>query len=326
MLVSRTIRTAILLFLLPVFAFAQHDMSQMPGMKMAAGRIEVTNDAASHTLTVRLGPWNLPAHTDHMHAEQLAPQMLVIPFDGWITAYHPALEDPNGERIPGRLVHHVAFWNTARSDFLCPKKEEHIFGAGGEMNDWPVLPGVGYRVHPGDRVRITTMFHNPTDTSYDQVFLKVGIEYQPAVSGQDLKSVYPAWFDVKECGNSDFDIPPSGLMLSGRFKLGYSGRLLGVGGHLHDYGKQLVLTQQGTLQPIATLKSNLDEQGHIVSMPIVPFLPDGIPLAKGTVLDVTATYGKPQEANAQGMGIVVGYFLPDTDQQMAGLARKPAQH
>ena len=66
--------------------------------------------------------------------------------------------DGAGQPEPGRLLHHVAFYNTARPDFLCPNKQEHIFGAGGEMNDWPALPGVGYRVRKGDRIRISTMF------------------------------------------------------------------------------------------------------------------------------------------------------------------------
>jgi hypothetical protein len=201
-------------------------------------------------------------------------------------------------------------------------KEEHIFGAGGEMNDWPALPGVGYRVHKGDRIRITTMFHNPTASSYPEVYLKVRMQYVPAETGNELKSVYPAWFDVKECGNSDFDIPADGLTLSGRFQLAYSGRLLGVGGHLHDYGTQLVLQQPGAAEPIAMLKAQLDAQGHLLSIPVMPFLPDGIPLAKGSPIQVTAAYESPKEANAQGMGIVVGYFLPDSDQEMAGLARK----
>ena len=319
-MIRPAVPAAILLFSLSLFA--QHDMSKMPGMKMSPGHIEVKDDAAAHTLTVRMGPWKLPAHTDHMRAMQLTPQMLTIPFDGWITAYHPALEDASGAKLPGRLVHHVAFWNTARSDFLCPAKEEHIFGAGGEMNEWPSLPGIGYRVYKGDRIRITTMFHNPTDTSYDAVYLKVAMEYHPVAAGKPLLSVYPAWFDVKECGDSDFAIPADGGTLRGQFKLDYAGRLLGVGGHLHDYGEQLVLKKDGAAEPIATLNAKLDEQGRILSMPIQPFLPNGVLLSKGEIVDVSATYEAPKEADAHGMGIVVGYFLPDADQAMAALARK----
>ncbi len=311
------------LFLLSVFAFAQHDHMHMTN----SAALKVDDDSAAHVLTVTLGPVNLPANTTHDRVAQPMPLLLEIPFDGWITAYHPSLVSADGKQVPGRLLHHVAFWNTNRADFLCPNKDEHIFGAGGEMNDWPTLPGFGYRVRKGDRIRITTMFHNPTSTPYPQTFLRVKMEYAPAGSG--LKSVYPAWFDVKQCGDSDFPLNANGTVHTGTFTLKYPGRLLGVGGHMHDYGTQLMLS---VLKPsvapnqqpdvIASLVSKLDQEGHIVSIPIVTFYEGGgYPLVKGERLDVTGTYGKPRVPNADGMAIVVGYFLPDNDADMASLAR-----
>lgn len=312
------------LFLLPVLAFAQHDHMHMS----SSAALKVDDDPAAHVLTVELGPLNLPAHTAHDKAEQMPPRTFDVPFDGWITAYHPALVTPAGQPIPGRLLHHVAFWNTNRADFLCPNKDEHIFGAGGEMNDWPALPGFGYRVHKGDRIRITTMFHNPTATDYPQTVLRVKMEYAPAAAG--LKSVYPAWFDAKECGESDFPLNANGTVQTGTFHLNYSGRLLGVGGHMHDYGQQLMLSvlkpsAAPNQQPdaIASLLSKLDNEGHIVSMPVVMFVQGGgYPLVKGESVEVVGTYGRPRIPNADGMAIVVGYFLPDNDADMAALVRK----
>ena len=307
-----------IVFAFSALAFAQHDHMHMA----SSGTLKVKDDSSAHVLTVTLGPLNLPANTPHDKAEQMPPRTLEIPFDGWITAYHPSLVTPGGQPIPGRLLHHVAFWNTNRADFLCPNKDEHIFGAGGEMNDWPPLPGFGYRVHKGDRIRITTMFHNPTATSYPDTMLQVKIEY--ALADAALKSVYPAWFDVKECGESDFPLQAGGTHLTGELTLNFSGRLLGVGGHMHDYGERLVLNDAAARQAIASLQSALDGQGHIRSMPIMMFVDrGGYALSKGAKLQVTADYGKPRVPNADGMGIVVGYFLPDNDADMATLARKP---
>jgi hypothetical protein len=67
------------------------------------------------------------------------------------------LVDANGNEVPGRVLHHTAFWNENRADFLCPNKEEHIFGAGDEMTNWIQVPGYGYRVQKGDKIRIETM-------------------------------------------------------------------------------------------------------------------------------------------------------------------------
>ncbi|HXE91363.1 MAG TPA: energy transducer TonB [Terriglobales bacterium] len=251
---------------------------------------------------------------------QPAPQFLEIPFDGWITAYHPQLVDAQGNRLPSRMLHHVAFWNTGRSDFLCPNKEEHIFGAGGEMNDWPALPGVGYRVLKGDRIRITSMFHNPTETSYPEVYLQVVMEYVQK-KDRELKSVYPAWFDAGECGNSGYDLPAGASTKTGEFRLNYTGTLLGVGGHLHDDGRRLVLENTSRKETVATLGAKLNAEGHILEMPIAKF-EQGYALNKGEVLKVTASYENPGPASPQGaMGIVVGYFVPKDDVEMTELYR-----
>jgi hypothetical protein len=299
--------------------------------KMKKAILRVTDNAAAQIMTLRVGAVNLPAHTDHMAATQLADVYWTVPFDGWLTAYHPRLVDAQGQAVPGRLLHHVAFWNASRSDFLCPNKEEHIFGAGGEMNDWPALPGFGYRVRQGDRMRVNTMFHNPTVTSYPQVWLEVKMEYQQATAagttaqpGAALKSVYPTWFDVQTCGNSGYDLAPGVNVTQGNFTLKHSGILLGVGGHLHDFGVQLELANESRQEGVAVLRSVLNDKGEIQSMPIVTFAErGGYPLRAGEKLTVTAHYdnqtGKPLPDGA--MGIVVGYFLPADDSQMSAYAR-----
>lgn len=316
-------RSRVLALLLTVFlpALAQHDHGAMHHQVAAQAKLEVRDDAARRSLTMRLGPVNLPAKSDHFAVAQPAPQFLEIPFDGWITAYHPQLVDAQGNALPSRMLHHVAFWNTGRSDFLCPNKEEHIFGAGGEMNDWPALPGVGYRALKGDRIRITSMFHNPTETSYPEAYLQVVMEYVQE-KDRELKSVYPAWFDAGECGNSGYDLPAAASSKTGEFRLNYTGTLLGVGGHLHDHGRRLVLENTSRKETVATLDAKLNPEGHILEMPIARF-GQGYALKKGEVMKVTASYENPGPALPQGaMGIVVGYFLPENDASLADLARR----
>ena len=325
--------------LVPGLARAQHEHHGMMH-KLAAGvRLEVANDAAAHVLTLRLGPLDLPAHSDHMSLPQPPDLFWAVPFDGWLVAYHPLLVGDAGHPEPGRLLHHVAFWNTRRSDFLCLNKQEHIFGAGGELNDWPRVPGYGYRVSPGERIRIETMFHNPTDTNYPKTYLEVRIEYQKAApDGPVLTSVYPAWFDVMQCGDSAYELRPGSSVTSGEITLRYGGMLLGVGGHLHDYGKRLVLEDLTRREQVAALDAQLDPQGHIASMPVVTFFNRGTAnsgkpnggyrLDAGERLRVTATYdNRTDQVLPEGaMGIVVGYFVPDDDAKMVALRRNKQAH
>ncbi|HLK05571.1 MAG TPA: hypothetical protein VKT53_14110 [Candidatus Acidoferrum sp.] len=287
-------------------------------------------DAASHTITLRVGPMNLPAHTSHMQMPQPSDLTWTTPMTGWLLSYHPHLVDASGNPVAGEVLHHVAFWNENRSDFLCPSKEEHIFGAGGELTDWAPIPGFGYRVEKNDQIRVETMIHNPTATAYDKAFLQIEIKYLDDATPAPVKNFYPAWMDVSSCGNSGYDLPAGKSEKSGSVAVKYDGVLLGVGGHMHDYARQIVLEDATQKQTLATLPAKTDDQGHLLSMPVETFFSTGgKKLAAGDKLKITATYDNPSgKLLRQGaMGIVVGYFVPADDAALAPLrhpARSPA--
>jgi hypothetical protein len=321
-----------------------HDMSHMQhshdgfmqgGMHHALAKgvtLDAKSDAASHTITLRIGPMQLPANTSHRKMPQPADLIWTIPLTGWLLAYHPKLLDANGAAVPGTVLHHVAFWNENRSDFLCPNKEEHIFGAGGELTDWAAIPGFGYAVEKGDRIRIETMIHNPTATSYDNAYLEITIPYLDNASPAPVKNFYPAWIDVGVCGNSSYDLPAGPSQKTGSVQVKYNGVLLGVGGHMHDYGRQLTLevshpiavstklpatdpktaaaaqaSKTEGLRPspsasehssdksqIATLNARTDDHGLLLGIPVVTFFQTGgYALAAGEKLTVTSAYDNP---------------------------------
>jgi hypothetical protein len=181
----------------------------------------------------------------------------------------------------------------------------------------------------GDKIRVETMIHNPTDTSYENVYLEVTVPYKQADSGASIKSVYPAWMDVKSCGNSGYDLPAGPSEKTGNVTVKYSGILLGVGCHMHDYAKQLVLEDATRKDTVATLDAKVDEHGELVSMPTVLFLDKGgYKFSAGDVLKIAATYNNTTgKLLADGaMAIVVGYFVPNDDSAMAALRRKPAHN
>ena len=294
-------------------------------------KLDVRVDSAAHTVTLRVGPMNLPAHTGHMKMPQPPDQVWQIPFDAWLLAYHPKLVDAAGNAVPGTVLHHTAFWNENRSDFLCPNKEEHIFGAGSEMTDWAEVPGYGYRVQRDDKIRIETMVYNPTAISYQGVYLQVVIPYQGVgENAQPPKNVYPAWMDVKSCGDSSYDVPVGKSEKSGAVTVKYDGVLLGVGGHLHDYGRQIVLEDLTRKETVASLDAKVNEKGLLESVPVKLFVQEGgYRFSVGDVLKISAAYDNPtgKLLHNGAMGIAVGYFVPNDDSKMAALRRKtPMTH
>ena len=338
-----------------------HDGFMQGGMHHAIARgvtLDAKSDSSVHVITLRVGPLSLPANTSHMKMPQPPDLVWTLPVSGWLLAYHPKLVDASDKPVPGTVLHHVAFWNENRSDFLCPNKDEHIFGAGGELTDWAQVPGFGYRVEKGDRIRVETMVHNPTAIAYDQVFLEVAIPYADdsspdKTSVAPVRNVYPAWMDVGSCGNSSYELRPGSSKKTGDVRIKFSGVLLGVGGHMHDYGEQLTLEVLGAekseaknplsdgsrtdlslvKKPVATLLAKTDDQGRLLGIPVVTFFQTGgFPLASGETLLITSTYNNPtgKLLHNGAMGIVVGYFVPADPASLNSLrhpvSKPPFQH
>ena len=106
--------------------------------------------------------------------------------------------------------------------------------------------------------------------------------------------------------------------------LKYSGVLLGVGGHMHDYAKRIVLEDVSRKETVAELDAKVDSHGQLLGMPTVTFFDKGgYKLAAGDVLKTSATYDNPtgKVLRNGAMGIVVGYFVPQDDTQMVSLRR-----
>jgi hypothetical protein len=102
----------------------------------------------------------------------------------------------------------------------------------------------------------------------------------------------------------------------------YDGVLLGVGGHMHDFAKRIVLEDVTRKETVASLDAKVDEQGRLVGMPVKTFFDQGgYKFAAGDQLRISAVYENPTgELLRQGaMGIVVGYFVPSDDTPVAAL-------
>jgi hypothetical protein len=116
---------------------------------------------------------------------------------------------------------------------------------------------------------------------------------------------------------------------TGSVTVKYDGALIGVGGHMHNYGREIVLQDVTRKETVATLDAKVDAQGMLESIPVKLFAQEGgYRFAAGDVLKVSATYDNPtgKLLHDGAMGIAVGYFVAADDAKMAALRResKPA--
>jgi hypothetical protein len=150
----------------------------------------------------------------------------------------------------------------------------------------------------------------------------VTIPIQYATTAPAPKNFYPAWMDVKSCGNSGYNLPAGKSEMRGIVTVKYDGVLLGVGGHMHDYAKQIVLEDVTRKEIVATLDAKVDEKGHLLEMPVKTFFQEGgYKFGAGDQLRISATYDNPtgELLHEGAMGIVVGYFVPAEDKAVAAL-------
>src|SRR5439155_482732 len=78
----------------------------------------------------------------------------------------------------------------------------------------------------------------PANTSHMKIPQPADLVWTIPMSGW-LLAYHPKLVD--ESGNSVYDLPPGPSKKVGSVAVKYSGILLGVGGHMHDYGQQLTL-------------------------------------------------------------------------------------
>src|SRR5439155_27085225 len=81
----------------------EHHGFMQEGMHHAVAKgvkLDPNFDMATHTITLRVGPMNLPAHTSHMKMPQPPDLIWTVPLDGWLLAYHPKLVDAGGNAVP----------------------------------------------------------------------------------------------------------------------------------------------------------------------------------------------------------------------------------
>jgi hypothetical protein len=120
--------------------------------------------------------------------------------------------------------------------------------------------------------------------------------YTP-VSRAKVVSVWPMHFESSfVAGESNaFDLVPGRSVHKAEFTMPVSGRLLAVGGHLHDYGKSLRLIDCRSGKTLVLLKARRDREGHMLAVDrfIYGYNDDALRLERGHRYRIEAEYDNP---------------------------------
>jgi hypothetical protein len=273
----------------------------------------ITKNPQRDELTMELPAVELPAGTVVDQAASVAE----FPVNGSVYALHAEVVDEHGRRLPNALLHHMNVMDPAERELFLPISRR-ILASGRETGEirfpWLLF---GAPMRAGERILANAMVHNPTAVSYRGVRVRLVLSYVPDHRPWPLFTVIPWQLDVAfPVGDKSFDLPPGRSERSYEGSPAVAGKVIVIGGHMHEYGRTIEFWDATTGKLL----------WHGEPAPAPPGEPSAVPMGRlygltGMGMRITPThryrvrvmYENPTDqaiANG-GMGVVGGLFMPD---------------
>jgi hypothetical protein len=286
--------------------------------------VTVAVDSSRHELIVTSGPFdlpNMPPMDDHAmmdlgmsHDTRL--QRFEWPVDGWFRGFRVQLVDGRGREVPPHVMHHMIMVNFSRRQLLY-SAAERLMGTGTETEEVSVPKTIGVPMKPGMKLGMYIAWHNDTGKDLEGVHLKLTMLWTPKNQNPPPVNALPIYMDVNLTvgGTNTFDVPPGQSAKAYEFSLPVGGRLLGVGGHMHDYGSRVRLEDVESGKVLTQVVAQRDSAGKLVKVTRKLFgvSGEGLKLKAKRRYRVVGEYDNPTgKTLVKGaMASMVGLFVPD---------------
>ena len=277
----------------------------------------VTADPEKSELVIELAPVDLPAGASHHRGIQPPVATGEMPTAGSMYGFRVELVDETGALVPPELVHHFNLIDPDHRELFLPIARR--MAAAGRETGPTKLPWLlfGLPFVRGEHVIASAMLHNPTAVSYRGVRTRLIFSYTPASRPWPIWEASPWQLDVAfPVGDKSFDLPPGRSERSYEGSPAVPGKIVVIGGHLHDYGVSLELIDATTGEVIWRAQPVRDSAQRLVAIPIgklYGWTRLGAHIVPEHRYRVTAVYDNPTGhlLEGAGMGVVAGLFVPD---------------
>jgi hypothetical protein len=129
-------------------------------------------------------------------------------------------------------LHHFVLINPGRTDPVCTSGSgalgERLFAAGNERSQVHMPTPFGYQNNNGTWRMVSHVVNKGNVTK--SMMIQVVYQYR-TTGGAEVK---PLWFDIDGCGDSEYTVPNGYSNATASWVSTVSGRMIGMGGHLHD--------------------------------------------------------------------------------------------
>ncbi len=288
-----------------------------PRSPVAEPQVSIAVDSAHGEVIITAGPYDLPNMPPDMAEMHMgSPQVLRFawPLDGGLRGFNLSMQTADGKPLPRSVIHHLIAVNFDRRQIVY-QMVERLFGWGKETDPVMLPAGVGVPLAKGQHLGVYAMWHNDSGRDIHGAYLKMTLAYIPKPKLQN--PVLPMYVDVNNHigGVTTFDLPPGKSSRSYDFEFPLNGRLIGIGGHLHDYGVAVRFEDAESGKVLVRLKSDRDNKGEIskVGRFIWGFHEEALPIEAHHKYRVVAEYDNPtaRTITQGGMGHINGVFSPD---------------
>ena len=288
-----------------------------PQKPVVEPQVSIAVDSARGEVIITAGPYDLPNMPPDMAEMHMGtPQVLRFdwPLDGGLRGFNLSMQTADGKALPRSVIHHLIAVNFDRRQIVY-QMVERLFGWGKETDPVMLPAGVGVPLAKGQHLGVYAMWHNDSGRDIHNAYLKMTLSFIPKAKLQN--PVLPMYVDVNNHigGVTTFDVPPGKSTRAYEFEFPLSGRLIGIGGHLHDYGVAVRFEDAETGKVLVRLKSDRDDRGEIskVGRFIWGFHEEALAIDAHHKYRVVTEYDNPTRKNiaAGGMGHINGVFSPN---------------
>lgn len=280
--------------------------------------------------TAQVAPQNPDGTHGHWHSGNQFAFGVEKPCNNcYITSMKADLVVPDGSSVGRRddlQLHHMVLFNTdaGRSDATCAFPlgllGQRFFASGDERTLIQAPQGTGYYTGNGGWNLIWDLASTLSDQPQD-VYYQVTFTWVPGSA--DMVDLEPVWFDVDQCGDSNVDVPAGSSQQSWTWNVNRPGYLVGIGGHLHNYGTHIEIRNDSTgemlCDSVAAYGGDpmyVDHHGgrNISAMSTCGGMVDWDPvtrLSSGQRVTITSHYDAVPEPTNDAMGIVIGFIAEE---------------
>jgi hypothetical protein len=172
--------------------------------------------------------FNIPAPCTNCYITDMVPNLV----------YNGDANHPNGTTAnldTDAMLHHFVMINPGRADAVCPgglegQLGERFFAAGNERSQMHLPDPFGY-LNNNSQWRLISHVINKSTTATQSFQIEVVYQWRTATGGAESK---PLWLDIDGCGDSEYTTPVGYNDATTNWVSTVSGRMIGMGGHLHD--------------------------------------------------------------------------------------------